>query len=300
MREALIQAQVAYVACRLQAIHEQELGRCKQTGQSMNALVQQHAHNVSAIQEKYDASLQEECLNFTQTMETLQKENQTLKTEISKHVNQLSQQQEQLALLEEHFKKENEELKQKHKEELSQVEKGRAATELALMETTADSQRKLEVLLVDMDTMEERHESHVRKLQEQFEQRICELQQMHKDELEKLHSQYMENIQLIQEYQQDKKGSEASCEEATTSMEEEEQGKVTNAHDMSEVDSMVVLKDRIQELETQMNTMRDELENKHLEGDVACLREKYQRDFESLKVFALSFYLSGFFFFFFK
>ncbi|XP_018541431.2 myosin phosphatase Rho-interacting protein [Lates calcarifer] len=46
---------------------------------------------------------------------------------------------------------------------------------------------------------------------------------------------------------------------------------------------MVVLKDRIQELETQMNTMRDELENKHLEGDVASLREKYQRDFESLK-----------------
>lgn len=296
MREALIQAQVAYVACRLQAIHQQELGWCKQTGQSMDALVQQHAHNVSAIQEKYDASLQEEHLNFTQTMETLQKENQTLKTEISKRVNQLSQQQEQLALLEEHFQEETEELKQKYKQELSQAEKGRASTELALMETTADSQRKLEVLLVDMDTMEERHESHVRKLEEQFEQRICELQQIHKEELEKLHSQYIKNIQLIQEYQQDKNGSDVSCDEATTSMEEEEQGKVKNAQDMSEMDSMVVLKDRIQELETQMNTMRDELENKHLEGDVACLREKYQRDFESLKVFALSFYISGFFF----
>ena len=71
-------------------------------------------------------------------------------------------------------------------------------------------------------------------------------------------------------------------------MEEEEQGKGEDAQNMSEVDSMVVLKDRIQELETQMNTMRDELENKHLEGDVASLREKYQRDFESLKVFALS------------
>lgn len=297
MREALIQAQVAYVACRLRAIHEQELGWCKQTGQNMDALVQQHAHNVSAIQDKYEASLQEERLNFTQTADTLQKENQTLKSEISKRVNQLSQQQEQLALLEEHFQKETEELKQRHKQELSQAEKGRASTELALMETTADSQRKLEVLLVDMDTMEERHESHVRKLEEQFEQRICELQQMHKEELEKLHSQYMENIQFVQEYQQDKKGSDSPpCDEATTPMDEEEQGKGKNAQDMSEVDSMVVLKDRIQELETQMNTMRDELENKHLEGDVASLREKYQRDFESLKVFALSFYLSGFFF----
>ncbi|KAE8284325.1 Myosin phosphatase Rho-interacting protein Rho-interacting protein 3 [Larimichthys crocea] len=271
----------------LRAMHEQELGWCKQTGQNMDALVQQHAHNVSAIQEKYGASLQEERLNFTQTVGTLQKENQTLKTEISKRVNQLSQHHEQLALLEGHFQKEIEELKQRHKQELSHAEKGRASTELALMETTADSQRKLEVLLVDMDTMEERHESHVRKLEEQFEQRICELQQIHKEEMEKLHAQYMENIQRVQEYQQDKKAPDGSrsppCDEATTPMEEEEQGKGENAQEMSEMDSMVILKDRIQELETQMNTMRDELENKHLEGDVASLREKYQRDFESLK-----------------
>ncbi|XP_070847513.1 protein outspread isoform X8 [Chaetodon trifascialis] len=287
MREALIQAQVAYVACRLRAVHEQELGWCKQTGQNMGALVQQHAHNVSAIQEKYEASLQEERLTFSQTVGTLQKENQTLKSEISKRMNQLSQQQEQLAVLEERFQKETEGLKQRHKQELSRAEKGRASTELALMETTADSQQKLEVLLVDMDTMEERHESHVRKLEEQFEQRICELQQIHKEELEKLHSQYVENIQRVQEYQQDNKDTDGShspsCDEATTPMEEEEQGKGENAQTMSEVDSMVVLKDRIQELETQMNTMRDELENKHLEGDVASLREKYQRDFESLK-----------------
>lgn len=293
MREALIQAQVAYVACRLQSMHEQELSWCKQTGQNMDALVQQHAHNVSEIQKKYEASLQEERMNFTQMVSTLQKENQTLKSEISKRVNQLSEQDEQLALLEKHFQKETEVLKQRHKQELSHAEKGRASTELTLMETTADSQRKLEVLLVDMDTMEERHESHVRKLEEQFEQRIGELQQIHKEEMEKLHSQYMENIQRVQEYQQDKKSPNTTdsspCEEASTPMEEEEQGKEENAHDMSEVDSMVVLKDRIEELETQMNTMRDELENKHLEGDVASLREKYQRDFESLKVFALYF-----------
>lgn len=299
MREALIQAQVAYVACRLRAMHEQDLGLCKQTGQNMDALVQQHARNVTAIQEKYEASLKDERLSFTQTVSTLQKENQTLKSEVSKRVNQLSQQQEQLALLEERFQKETEELKQRHKQELGRAEKGRASTELALMETTADSQRKLEVLLVDMDTMEERHDSHVRKLEEQFEQRISELQQLHKQEIEKLHSQYMENIQSIQKHQQDKKRPEVSdsppCHEASTPMEEEEQGKGDDAQIMSEVDSMVVLKDRIQELESQMSTMKDELENKHLEGDVASLREKYQRDFESLKVFALSFYLSDFF-----
>uniref|UniRef100_A0A667XSD3 Myosin phosphatase Rho interacting protein n=1 Tax=Myripristis murdjan TaxID=586833 RepID=A0A667XSD3_9TELE len=251
MREALIQAQVAYVACRLRAIHERDLGQCQQAGQHMDALVKEHAHNVSAIQEKYEASLQEERLSFTQTVDILQKENHTLKNEISKRVNQLSQQQEQ-----------------KHKQELSQAEQGRASTELVLMETTADSQRKLEVLLLDMDTMEERHEGHVRKLQEQFQERISELQHIHKEEIQKLHAQYMDTIRCIQEHQQ---GTEVP--EISFSLQ----------HDEATVDPMVVLKDRIQELETQMNTMRDELENKHLEGDVASLREKYQRDFESLK-----------------
>ncbi|XP_069373267.1 uncharacterized protein [Paralichthys olivaceus] len=287
MREALIQAQVAYVACRLRAMHEQDLGWCKQTGQNMDALVQQHAHNVTAIQEKFEASLQEERLSFTQTVATLEMENQSLRSEISKRVNQLSQQQEQLALLEEHYRQDTEQLNQMHKKELQQAEQGHASTELALIETLADSQRKLEVLLVDMDTMKEQHQDHVKKLEEQFEQRICELQHIHTEEIEKLHSQYVENIQCVKEHLKVKKGSEVShslpCDEAIIPMEEEEQGKGEDAQNMSEVDSMVVLKDRIQELETQMNTMRDELENKHLEGDVASLREKYQRDFESLK-----------------
>ncbi|KAM4624460.1 uncharacterized protein ACJ7VT_005302 [Polymixia lowei] len=297
MREALIQAQVAYVACRLRAVHEQDLGRCQRAGQNMDALVQEHARNVGAIRENYEASLQEERLSFTRTVAALQEENQTLKGEIGKRVNQLSQQQEHLVHLEERFQREAEELRQKHKQELSQAEQGRASTELALMETTADSQRKLEVLLVDMDTMEERHEAHVKKLEEEFQERILELQQIHEEEIQKLHTHYIETIRCIQESQQGSpEGSHSSlCDEVsapTWPMEEEEQGKGEEAQVRSEVDPMVVLKDRIQELETQMNTMRDELENKHLEGDVTSLREKYQRDFESLKVFALSSYLS--------
>lgn len=272
MQEALIQAQVAYVACRLQAKHQQELGWYKQTGHNMDALVRQHAHSVEAIQEKYRASLQEERLSFAQTVDSLRAENQTLRSEAGKRGEQLSQQREQLALLEERFQLEVEQLQRRHAEELGEAERGRAATELAFMETTADSQRKLEVLLADMDGMEERHEAHVRKLEEQFERRLGELRQLHQEESAKLHGQYGENLQ-----------------EPAAPMEEEEQGKATSGRDAPDVDSMVVLKDRIQELETQMNTMRDELENKHLEGDVASLREKYQRDFESLKVFALSF-----------
>uniref|UniRef100_A0A8C7XLY0 Myosin phosphatase Rho interacting protein n=1 Tax=Oryzias sinensis TaxID=183150 RepID=A0A8C7XLY0_9TELE len=259
IREALIQAQVAYLACRLQAMHEEDLSLCKQTSQNMDALVQQHARNITAIQEKYEKRLQEECENLMDTVVALERENETLKSEIGKRVDQLAQWQEQM-------------MKRRHREEMNQIEQGRVTTELALMDTAAESQRKLEVLLVDMDSMEERHESQLRKLEEQFEQRMSELQQAHKEKMEKLHSQYEETLQCAKKYQLDQKTPEVSLLPPSA-----------GERDVSEVDSMVVLKDRIQELETQMNNMRDELENKHLEGDVASLREKYQRDFESLK-----------------
>lgn len=47
---------------------------------------------------------------------------------------------------------------------------------------------------------------------------------------------------------------------------------------------MTGLRERIQELEAQMDIMREELEHKDLEGNAATLREKYQKDFENLKV----------------
>ncbi|XP_032430908.1 myosin phosphatase Rho-interacting protein isoform X6 [Xiphophorus hellerii] len=276
MREALIQAQVAYVACRLRAKHEQELGMCRQTSQDMEALVQQHSFKVAEIQEKYEVSLRQEQENFSQTMIALQRENETLKSELTERINQLTLQQEQVSLLEDRFQKETEELKEKCQSELSQEERCRASTELALIETAADSQRKLEVLLADIDSMEERHNRHVRKLEEQFKDRIMELQHFHKEELDKLHSQYVEGFQSANKHS-------PPCKEVESRMEEEDEGKRADVPNVSELDSMMVLKERIQELETQMNSMKDELENKHLEGDVASLKEKYQRDFESLK-----------------
>ncbi|KAL0984366.1 hypothetical protein UPYG_G00140520 [Umbra pygmaea] len=296
LREALIQAQVAYVACRLRADHERDIVRYKQTSQNMDILVQEHACSIDAIRERYDASLQEECQGFTSTVASLQEENQTLRGEVGQRVDQLAQQQERLAILEEHFLREIEELRQRHQLELSQAEQGRASTELALMETTADSQRKLEVLLVDMDTMEERHERHLRRLDEKFQGQIRELKLAQQEEIQRLHAHYMKTVQEQEDSGSKEDSSSESGhsqspppEEVTVTseqawpMEEEEQGQGDEDQARAKTDPMMVLKDRIQELETQMDTMRDELETKHLEGDVASLREKYQRDLESLK-----------------
>ncbi|KAM6951156.1 LOW QUALITY PROTEIN: myosin phosphatase Rho-interacting protein [Aplochiton taeniatus] len=288
MREALIQAQVAYVACKLRGDHERDLTQCRQAGQNMDALVQEHALNVKAIQERYEASLRDQSLGFTQAADLLQEENRTLKAEVSQRAEQLSEQRERLALLEERFGKEAEELRQRHRLELSRAAQGQASMELALMEATADSQRKLEVLLVDMDTMEERHEGHVKELEAQLQGRLQELQRVHKEEIQRLHAHYMEALSRVPEGEEgltertkNTEVSDSPPTETTWPMEEEEEeeeGKMG-----SELDTVVVLKDRIQELETQMDTMKEELESKHLDGDVASLREKYQRDFDSLK-----------------
>ncbi|XP_049615023.1 trichohyalin isoform X1 [Syngnathus scovelli] len=251
MREALIQAQVAYVACRLRWAHRRNVARCERTQQSMDALVQQHARSVRAIQEKYQTSLQRERHHLEQALEQLQKESATLKEEVGQRSTQLSKQQEQLAQLGEHFQIQVEELEQKHREELRRVDKDHAATELALSEAAADSRQQLKDLLADVDAMKERHHSHVKTIQADFEQRIAELRRIYEDQIVTVRSP----------------------------MEEEEEGGAAK----SEGQTVVLLRDRIQELETQMNTMRDELESKHLEGDVASLRVKYQRDLESLK-----------------
>ena len=295
MREALIQAQVAYVACRLRAIHQQDLSRCCQTGQDMDTMVQDHARSVSAIHQSYELSLSEERLGFNLTVSTLQEENQELRKELSERLNQLSQQQKQLLDLGRDFEREQVEMRLRHKRELSQAKQSCATTELALMEAATNSQHKVEVLLVDMETMAERQEKHVRKLEEKFQDKLQELQHVHEEEIQKLHAHYMESIRCIQENQQNKKTPDSSplSDEAAgmiLPMEEEEQGDGGGVGARVEVDPMVILKDRILELETQMNGMREELDGKHLAGDVSSLKEKYQRDLESLKVSALLLY----------
>uniref|UniRef100_A0A8C9U3Z2 Myosin phosphatase Rho interacting protein n=1 Tax=Scleropages formosus TaxID=113540 RepID=A0A8C9U3Z2_SCLFO len=256
MREAMIQAQIAYVACKLRADHERELKLCREACQSMDVL--------------------------------LQEENGVLQREITRHITELSQQQERLAQLEAHYCREMEHLKTRYEQELNQAEQGRATTELALMEKTADSQRKLEVILMDIEKMEDRHEEHVQKLEDKFHGKMQELQRIHEEEMQQLHSHYTQTIHAMEEALERLKArnpkdvslpEEVSPATDHTWPMEQDTSEVSKA----ERDSMMLLRDRIQELETQMNTMKDELENKHLEGDLSSLKEKYQKDFENLK-----------------
>lgn len=274
MREALLQAQVAYTACKLRGEHQKELELCCQAGRNMEELVREHALNMTAIHEQYHTSLQEERRTYTQTMGSLQEENQALRGEVAQRLQELQTQQEQLAHLEQEFHHETEALRRQQQEELLQEEAGRAQREMVLLERTEESQRKLECLLQEVEGLEERHEEHVRKLQQEFQSKIQQLEQHHEQEILRLQAHYRQ-----QSYKEEEESQEAATPEDACPMEEGEEPEENLSRD-----SMTVLRGRVLELESKMNSMRDELEGKQLEGDVAGLKEKYQRDFDSLKV----------------
>uniref|UniRef100_A0A671RB29 Centrosome-associated protein CEP250-like n=1 Tax=Sinocyclocheilus anshuiensis TaxID=1608454 RepID=A0A671RB29_9TELE len=266
MREALMQAQVAYVACRLRAGHTRELSLCQETSRNMAALVQEHAESVAAIQRHYQSCLEKEHLSFTGTISSLQEENDMLRGELSYKLRELQEQQQNLTQLEEAFHREKDELKSRHADEMGRAEQEQITRELELMERAANSQRRLETLLLGMEDAELRHKEQIRKLEQEFQSKVQELEHANREDLRKLQECYSQTICSL----------------------EERSEQVENACPMEEGDGtdQVTCREsllRIRELEMQLSSMREELEQKPLDGDLTSLKEKYQRDLESLK-----------------
>ncbi|MGH0137459.1 UNVERIFIED_CONTAM: hypothetical protein FKN15_024601 [Acipenser sinensis] len=289
MRDALIQAQIAYVACRIKADHEKDLKQYKDACSNMDGLCQENAKNVNSIQERYEKVLQEERHAFAQAISNLKDENQALKAEASHHLSELSLQQSRILQMEVRFQHEMEELKNKYKLELHQAQHKLTEAEGALREKTAESQRKLETVVLDIESMEERHEDQVQKLEDRFHSKIQELQRIHEEEMQHLHGHYSQTIKVLpltlDKYKCEhlEASPSESCKHHKEPRPEDNAAGTQTLGEKTELDSMTVLRERIQELEAQMNVMRDELEHKHLEGDMSSLKEKYQKDFENFK-----------------
>ncbi|XP_050953638.1 myosin-2 heavy chain isoform X3 [Labeo rohita] len=267
MREALMQAQVAYVACRLRAGHSRELSLCQETSRNMAALVQEHAESVAAIQRHYQSCLEKEHLSFTGTISSLQEENDMLRGELSYKLRELQEQRQNLTQLEEAFHKEKEELKSRHTDEMGRAEQEQITRELELMERAANSQRRLETLLLEMEDAELRHKEQIQKLEQEFQGKVQELEHANREELRKLQECYSQTICSLEERSEQVESKDEEMEEGGGS------DQVTCRESLL----------RIRELEMQLSSMREELEQKPLDGDLTSLKEKYQRDLDSLK-----------------
>lgn len=113
----------------------------------------------------------------------------------------------------------------------------------------------------------------VQALEARFQLKVRELQTIHEEELRALQEHYSQTLRCLQEtlchYQ-----SHPPC------------GSLAEGE--GEAESVARLRERVRELEAQVDVLREELEHQDPAGGVASLQEERQRDLESLKVSARS------------
>ncbi|NWZ80802.1 MPRIP protein, partial [Poecile atricapillus] len=283
VHDAIVQAQVCYAACKVRLEHEREMKSYKESLQSMDALCQERVKTVSLLRDEYEELLRKQQGEYSEVIAVLERENADLKAKVSQLDNQRR-------LLEEEgheHSKSLSELQGRYEEEIRNVIEQLNRTEDALKAERMDGLNQLDAVVRDKQNMERCHLEQMQTLEEKFQAKIKELQVIHGEELQALQEHYSQNLQRLQEtldeYQRQHPEASPAVTRGTGDTWAAGEAGGTGQDPGSDPDSMHGLRERIQELEAQMNVMRDELENKHLEANASTLREKYQKDFENLK-----------------
>ncbi|XP_072205241.1 myosin phosphatase Rho-interacting protein isoform X4 [Excalfactoria chinensis] len=283
VQDAIVQAQVCYAACKVRLEYERELKSYKESLQSMDALCQERVKTVSLLRDEYEELLRKQQGEYGEVIAMLERENADLKAKVS----QLEGQRRLLEEEEHKHSKTLSELQGRYEEEIRNVIEQLNRTEDALKAERTEGLSQLDAVVRDKQDMERYHLEQMQMLEDKFQAKIKELQAIHGEELQALQEHYSQNLQRLQhaldEYQQQHPDMVPAVGPGGGDGWGTREPGGTGQGPSGELDSMHGLRERIQELEAQMNVMRDELENKHLEGSASTLREKYQKDFENLK-----------------
>ncbi|XP_048082832.1 myosin phosphatase Rho-interacting protein isoform X3 [Ursus arctos] len=285
VQDAIIQAQVCYAACKIRLEYEKELRGYKESWQGGGASCQEHEQAVGALREEYEELLRKQKNEYLEVIAIVERENAELKAKVT----QLDRQQRCLEEVESKHSENMFALQGRYEEEIRCVveQLNRAGDTLQAEHSRVLSQ--LDASVRDRQDMERHHVEQMQSLEDKFQLKIKELRTIHEEELRTLQEHYSQSLRRLQEalrhhqrqlpealpapgpHQAPPSGWPASQPRAALQAAE------------GEADSMTGLRERIQELEAQMDIMREELEHKDLEGNAATLREKYQKDFENLK-----------------
>ncbi|NXH13452.1 MPRIP protein, partial [Bucco capensis] len=283
VHDAIVQAQVCYAACKVRLEHEREMKSYKESLQSMDALCQERVKTVSLLRDEYEDLLRKQQGEYSEVIAVLERENADLKAKVA----QLESQQRLLEEEEHKHSKSLSELQGRYEEEIRNVIEQLNRTEDALKTERTEGLNQLDAIVRDKQNMERYHLEQMQMLEDKFQAKIKELQVIHSEELQALQEHYSQNLQHLQEtldeYQRQHPEVSSSAGPGAGDTWAASEAGGTGQGPSGDLDSMHDLRERIQELEAQMNVMRDELENKHLEGNASTLREKYQKDFENLK-----------------
>ncbi|XP_027945262.1 myosin phosphatase Rho-interacting protein isoform X1 [Eumetopias jubatus] len=289
VQDAIIQAQVCYAACKIRLEYEKELRCYKESWQGGGASCQEHERAVGALREEYEELLRKQKSEYLEVIAIVERENAELKAKVT----QLDHQQRCLEEVESKHSENMFALQGRYEEQIRCVveQLNRAGDTLQAEHSRVLSQ--LDASVRDRQDMERHHVEQMQSLEDKFQLKIKELQTIHEEELRTLQEHYSQSLQCLQEalhhYQRQlpealpAPGPPGSPHRSTSSSWPASQPRDAVQAAKGEADSMTGLRERIQELEAQMDIMREELEHKGLEGNAATLREKYQKDFENLK-----------------
>ncbi|NP_001355860.1 myosin phosphatase Rho-interacting protein isoform 3 [Mus musculus] len=272
VQDAIIQAQVCYAACRIRLEYEKELRFYKKACQeAKGASGQKRAQAVGALKEEYEELLHKQKSEYQKVITLIEKENTELKAKVS----QMDHQQRCLQEAENKHSESMFALQGRYEEEIRCMVEQLSHTENTLQAERSRVLSQLDASVKDRQAMEQHHVQQMKMLEDRFQLKVRELQAVHQEELRALQEHYIWSLRgALSLYQ-------PSHPDSSLAPGPSEPRAVPAAKD--EAESMSGLRERIQELEAQMGVMREELGHKELEGDVAALQEKYQRDFESLK-----------------
>ncbi|XP_063098350.1 myosin phosphatase Rho-interacting protein isoform X1 [Cavia porcellus] len=283
VQDAIIQAQVCYAACRIRLEYEKELQFYKESWQAKGTSCQEQARAIGVLQEEYEELLHKQKSEYLEVISLIERENAELKAKM----NQLDHQQRRLEEVESKHSESMFALQGRYEEEIRCVVEQLNRTENTLQAERSRVLSQLDASVRDKQDMERQHVQQMQTLEDRFQLKIKELQLIHEEELRALQEHYSQSLQHLQEtlslcrQQQPEALPVTSLQWGSESRAVPHQAVPQTA--FGEADSMIGLRERIQELEAQMDSMREELGHKELEGDSATLREKYQRDFENLK-----------------
>ncbi|XP_036051810.1 myosin phosphatase Rho-interacting protein isoform X4 [Onychomys torridus] len=272
VQDAIIQAQVCYAACRIRLQYEKELRFYKKACQeATGGSCQKRAQAVGALKEEYEELLHKQKSEYQKVITLIEKENTELKAKVS----QMDHQQRCLQEAESKHSESMFALQGRYEEEIRCMVEQLSHTENTLQAERSRVLSQLDASVKDRQAMEQQHVQQMKMLEDRFQLKVRELQAVHQEELRALQEHYIWSL----------RGALSLCQpshpDSPLAPRPAEPRAVPTAKD--EAESMTGLRERIQELEAQMDVMREELDHRELEGDVATLREKYQRDFESLK-----------------
>ncbi|NXN86635.1 MPRIP protein, partial [Bombycilla garrulus] len=279
VHDAIVQAQVCYAACKVRLEHEREMKSYKESLQSMDVLCQERVKTASLLRDEYEELLRKQRGEYSEVIAVLERENADLKAKVS----QLDSQRRLLEEEGHEHSKSLSELQGRYEEEIRNVIEQLNRTEDALKAERVEGLNQLDSIVRDKQNMERCHLEQMQTLEEKFQAKIKELQVIHGEELQALQEHYSQNLQRLQETLDEYQRQHPEASPAAAPGAGDSWAGGTGQDPGTDPDSMHGLRERIQELEAQMNVMRDELENKHLEGNASTLREKYQKDFENLK-----------------